>query len=350
MLKSSSTAAPSAAPVNATVSLWRKLAIGASAGLLLLASGFGLGSAGLLNTPAAHAVDVSEDGSLQVTSSSRAVIAPGETFEYNLEATNTDTVPITYTAYASSYYVTNNDYSSASFNVDNTHTQLARWITFQGQDGNWSDRVTRTVPSGETDILTYRITVPADIPAGGQYAVVFFEMAGSEPEGLEGSGMTTVIQPGSIIYASTQGGETRAEAHIDHMDVTSFLTTGNFITTASVTNTGNTDVPVTYTLTMTTLFGGTVYEVTPASSDASKYVLPETTWEIRNEWGETPLMGIFHENFTLSVDGEDFTLSSLMVKLPIFAIVLLILFLTVIIAWIIILIKNRRDRKARRRV
>ena len=61
-------------------------------------------------------------------------------------------------------------------------------------------------------------------------------------------------------------------------------------------------------------------------------------------------MGIFHENFTLSVDGEDFTLSSLMVKLPIFAIVLLILFLTVIIAWIIILIKNRRDRKARRRV
>ena len=134
------------------------------------------------------------------------------------------------------------------------------------------------------------------------------------------------------------------------MDTTSFIVDGNFKTTASVTNTGNTDIPVTYTLTMKTVFGRTVYEVTPANSDSSKYVLPETTWEITDDWAETPLMGVFNETFTLSVNGEDFTLNSVMVKLPIFVIVLMILFLTIIIGWIIILVKNRRDRKARRRV
>lgn len=336
-----------------TCKIWQRAAVLACAGLITLAGTFGLGTAGLLGSfqPAdAHAVETRADGSLQVTSSSRAVIAAGETFEYNLEAVNTDDQPITYMVSASSYYVNSADYSSASFNIDNTYTQLHRWITFQDQNGNWAEEVTRTVPSGGEDILTYRITVPEDIPAGGQYAVIFFEMTGSEPEGMEGSGVTTVIKPGCIVYASTQGGETRAEAHINYMDTTSFIVDGNFKTTASVTNTGNTDIPVTYTLTMKTVFGRTVYEVTPANSDSSKYVLPETTWEITDDWTETPLMGIFNETFTLSVNGEDFTLNSVMVKLPIFVIVLMILFLTIIIGWIIILVKNRRDRKARRRV
>ena len=61
-------------------------------------------------------------------------------------------------------------------------------------------------------------------------------------------------------------------------------------------------------------------------------------------------MGVFLEEFTIEIDGEETVLTSLLVKLPVFVIVLMILFLTVIVAWIIILVKNRRDHKARRRV
>lgn len=348
------TVAPSATPNQPTLALWWRFTAVAVAGLLILGGAFGLGSAGLLGTflPAAHAVETSEDGSLQVTSSSRVYIAAGETFEYNLSAVNTSTEPITYTAYASSYYVNSETYTSASFNTENTYTQMARWITLQDAEGNYSEQVTRTVASGETDVLTYRITVPDDIPDGGQYAVIFFEVGGDSAESGESTsaGITTVTRAGSILYASTEGGNTLATATIDYMDVSSFIVSGNFTSTASVTNTGNTDVAVVYTIDMTTVFGRTVYEVIATSGGNSQYVLPETTWKISNEWEETPLMGVFLEDFTIEIDGEETVLSSLLVKLPVFVIVLMILFLTVIVAWIIILVKNRRDHKARRRV
>ena len=338
-----------------TLSLWRRFTAVAVAGLLVLGSAFGLGSAGLLGSfqPAAHAVEVSENGSLQVTSSTRIYIAAGETFEYTLNAVNASTESITYTAYASSYYMDSETSTSASFNTDNTYTQLTRWITLQDADGNYSEQVTRTVASGETDVLTYRVTVPEDIPDGGQYAVIFFEVGTTSADDEEDSasaGVATVTRAGAIIYASTEGGDTLAAGTVDYMDVSSFIVSGNFTSTASVTNTGNTDIAVIYTIDMTTVFGSTVYEVTTTSGGNSQYVLPETTWKITNEWEETPLMGIFLETFTISIDDEETVLHSLMVKLPIFVIVLMILFLTVIVTWIIILVKNRRDHQARRRV
>ena len=78
-----------------------------------------------------------------------------------------------YSAPYSYVYSETEDAYKLGFSNENSFTQIARWITFKDNDGNYVKNPQFTIePNGSLEIK-YKISTPSNIPAGGQYAVIF---------------------------------------------------------------------------------------------------------------------------------------------------------------------------------
>lgn len=275
--------------------------------------------------------------------SNRITLNPGEIIEDEFTVENIGTDAFDYKVYATPYYATStaeNNYGyDLNFSVENNYTQIARWVKFADVNGNYAENVTFHVNPGEKQTIKYRVEVPNDIPAGGQYATLFAESIDNSPQ--ESTGIKTVSRVGLVLYANANG-ETRQEASISDYDFTKFLLGGKLKASAKVTNNGNTDFSASYKYTVKTLFGKTLLE-----KEESYFLLPETTRAINFEWGETPFMGIFQVTYKVSALGTTEEHSSVVLVLPIFMMIIALVLLTIIIIWIIILIRKRNERKSR---
>ena len=275
--------------------------------------------------------------------SNRVTLVAGETKEYEIKVKSPEDSgqSARFRVYATPYYVTNEAYE-LSFSADNVHTQMCRWIQLQNPDESWVSEGTYSIEPGEEKIVKYRIPVPEDVAAGGQYATIFVEGINDDVE-TEGSaaGIRTISRAGIVVYGTTNG-DTHEEAEVTDYRFDTFLTGGNLTAEARVTNRGNTDFTSTYTYTVKNLFGKELYQ-----DKVSKPVLPDTTWHMQTEWEETPFMGIFQVSYKVTAPNATRDETKIVVILPIIVMIIGILLLTTIIIWIILFIRKRRERKSR---
>lgn len=283
-------------------------------------------------------------GQLQVSPvTNRITLKAGESLEYSFTVKSPDgaTEGSNFRAYTTPYYVTDESYN-LSFSQENTHTQMVRWIEFKTPEGEWATTANYYVNAGEKYTVEYRINVPADIPAGGQYSAIFVEgLSGDASAGDASAGIKTVSRAGIVLYGNTNG-ETHEEAEVRDYSFDTFLTGGNLTAEARVENKGNTDFSASYTYTVKNLFGKTLYEDT-----GTKPILPDTTWHMHSEWGESPFMGIFQVSYKVTAPNSTQDETKVVLILPVIVMIIMILLLTTIIIWIILFIRKRRERKSR---
>lgn len=309
-----------------------------------------VGGATLISTPVAadEAVPTSETAQPTLDTSDHLQISPvsnrvnlkgGQTLDYSFRIQGKP--GSSFRIYAAPYSVTNEDYE-LSFSNQTNYTQLSRWIKFYDAAGNLASEATLTIPNdADSLIVNYSISVPVDVPAGGQYAMIFAESAGNGQSESTGSGIRTISRAGLIVYGSTSG-NTIESAEINEYNFNSFLTSGRLTTNAKIHNSGNTDFEVSSTLTVKSIFGRVLYDDTQRHD-----VLPETDRRISSEWTSTPALGVFNVTYKVSAADATREESKIVIIIPIFVIIIALILLTSLIIWTIILLRKRKERESK---
>jgi hypothetical protein len=262
--------------------------------------------------------------------SQRLSLDPGASGTYEIKVKNLGSEEFSFRVYAAPYSVSNEDYD-LSFSTETTRTQISRWITFEQEE--------YVAPVGETTAFKYTVSVPEDVPAGSQYAVVFVELIPGASDSGEG-GIKTISRIAVVIYGSVSG-ETREESEIAEVKLTGFLVSGDITASALVKNSGNTDFPASSSLKVSSLFGKVLHEQTE-----SRDVLPDTERRVSLVWEDTPSLGIFRGEYTISASGsESVTKNRLIFIIPIFILIPAILLLTSIIVLAILYLRKRRLKR-----
>ncbi|MBR3414562.1 hypothetical protein IKG73_00885 [Candidatus Saccharibacteria bacterium] len=277
--------------------------------------------------------------------SSQVILEAGKTSEHTMTIRNSGSSDFSYTLYATPYSITNENYD-VDFTTETPRTQIARWIKFY-QGDKIVDKPKFTIKSGETQLVKYLVEVPADIPAGGQYATIFAEteagVNSKEVTQSDNSGIRTASRVGMIVYGRTNG-DTTEEGSITDFNIPGFLTSGNITATSKVKNSGNTDFEAEYIIAVKSILGAELYK-----KQSSYNILPDTERRVNLEWADTPFMGIFKVYFKVHAPGNEGTREEekLVIKFPIIMIILTILVLTGLTIGIIMVVRKRRERNSR---
>ena len=276
----------------------------------------------------------------------RVTIDPGVELTHTMRVDNIGSETFKFRVYATPYTVANEAYE-INFSTNTSRTQISRWITFnqnvdakKDSEKDWVTEATFELAPDEHRDVEYKISVPDDIPSGGQYATIFAE---SIPDSnATSTGVKTISRVGLILYGSTTG-ETVDNAVISNVGAKTFMTGGRITAEADIANEGNTDFSSKMTVEIEKVFGGKVAEL-----EGSYPVIPDSpTRHIALEWEDTPSFGLFKVKIVATALDQKVEVTKIVIILPVFVIIIVVILLTIIIAWLIMLIKKRRAQKSR---
>ena len=285
-------------------------------------------------------------------------ISSGTTYDDTIEIKNDGPEKIKVDIYATPYFYTHseaNDLYTLGFNTENNFTQMSRWITFSNDAGEYTEKASFEVNANESLKVSYRITTPENIPAGGQYCAIFAHVVPSAP--TEESGIRTEISPGMVIYGHSTEGENIFEATISDLKIkrepNQNTKNKNIFASAKVKNSGNIDFIAKGTLKINSIIGFKNYE-TPANAGVAS-IIPESELIVSDEWTETPSFGIYKATWTVTTGTTQInaaeesteTIERIIFLCPVWFIILTIILLTILIIGIIIRYKQRKIRRSR---
>lgn len=278
-------------------------------------------------------------------------ITSGTVLDSEFTIKNMSVESSTFSVTTAPYSMTNEEYTSPNFSDSEEnytkYTQIARWIKFEDDSGNYNDTLNIEVGGCTEKSIKYHVVVPDSIPNGGQYAVILVKSTGS---GNSGS-IKAVPQVGLLISARTTGGETVRGAEVSDVKVAKTypkiegektVNVNKINAHGTVKNTGNVDLEIKTKLTVKNIFGGVIYE-----DEASVSILPETTRKVSDVWDETPAFGLFWASYSVTSNGQNSDNVRLFLVMPFWAIVLIIVLVTFAVIWIVMMIKKRQARKVK---
>ena len=278
---------------------------------------------------------------IQVTPvSTRVVLKPGTEVDYSMIVSNVGTDAFDFSVYAAPYTIVDESYN-VSFSDETNRTQIVRWIKFINDDGSLTDTYKGSIEAGGKKSVNYRVTVPEDVPAGGQYATIFAQTDSNGDQQLESSGLKTVSRIGMVVYGRTDG-ETNDAAEIAEYEIPGFLLSGPVTVKSLVKNIGNTDFEARYKMTVQSITGSELYTIEDAHN-----ILPDTARREELTWENSQTMGIFKVTYRVEAMGEVREETRILIILPLFMIIIIITLLTIITIWIIMVIRKRKERKSR---
>ena len=258
-------------------------------------------------------------------------LTPGETFESTFTIVN----PVGNTT--NFYYelgtepFTEDSEGNITAKENGHYTDMQNWIQLPKTEGVVAPNSSETIP--------YKIVVPEDAPAGGQYASI---VVGSKQDeaAQEGINIHEVFQAVYMIYAEVAG-ETVRKGKMDHVSVPGFLFSGKISGSAEVTNEGNVHSPATYTLQVFPLFSKEeVY--TNAEEPKTYWVMPGNSTLVRIAWDDTPKMGVFHVIYNVEYEGVNSNVDKFVIVCPIW---LLLIIVAAIFLIIFAIIFGKKEKK-----
>ena len=278
-------------------------------------------------------------------------ISSGSSYDGTMSVTNDGTEEMKIEVYAAPYsyvYSEDEDLYKLGFSNENNFTQISRWIKIKDKSGNYVDRPSFTIPGGETLNIDYKITTPKDIPAGGQYAVIFAQTASGN---VNASGIRTEASAGMVVYGHSTEGETKVTSEIRDMKIgrgtksADGSTNNNIYASAKVKNTGNVDFFAKGKLKVEPIIGFSSYE-TP-NDRANTSIIPESERVDEDEWAETPSFGIYKVTWTVTAGENTESIEQVVFLVNPAVVIITIIVLTIIIISIIIGVRKRKERRSR---
>ncbi len=277
-------------------------------------------------------------------------LSSGSIYEDSFDVTNKGKSDMRIEVYAAPYsYVYSeeiNEYQ-LGFSKENNFTQIARWIKFQNSNGEYEEKPQFVIKPGDTLTVHYRVSTPNNIPAGGQYAVMFAHTLSEE---TGSNGIRTEASPGIIVYGRSTEGEVALSGTINNLAISQSIadgeTTKNWINaSAKVKNNGNVDFNASGVLKVQGLFGGDLYETEGGRGMIS--VIPEAELTVSDKWEETPSFGIFRVTWTVTALDQQEVIEQIVFVNPMPFVIIIILLLTIIVIWITIMLRKRKERRSR---
>lgn len=269
-----------------------------------------------------------------------------DSFEIKNQGDNNMDVEVHASPY-SYVYSSDDDAYKLGFNTENNYTQIARWISFRDANGKWSDNPIFSIPAKSSLNVEYRITTPDNIPAGGQYAVIFAHtLTGVVAE----NGIKTEASPGLVVYGRSTEGEATIVPEISDIKFerrTDEKTgkTNDFRAMAKVKNNGNVDFNASGKLKVDAIIGSGGYET--ETGRASISIIPETELIVSDEWEDAPSFGIYRASWTVTAGDKTETIEKIIFVNPLPIIIIAIILLTILIVVLIIVIRKRKERRSR---
>lgn len=274
-------------------------------------------------------------------------ISSDSVYEDSFTVTNDGSTAIRIETYAAPYsyvYSSEEDQYKLGFNNENNFTQISRWITFRNNNGAYVSRPEFTIEPGESLDVYYKISTPSNIPSGGQYAVIFAHtLTGS----ISASGIRTEASPGLVVYGRSTEGEATVSAELSGLAIERGVNTdnSNIYAYAKVKNTGNVDFNAFGVLKAEPIIGFSSYETDPSRGRIS--VIPDTELTVSDEWENTPTFGIYKVSWMVTAGESTETIEKVVFLNSPIVIIVSIIALTIIIVWIIITVRKRKERRSR---
>ncbi len=282
-------------------------------------------------------------------------IASNSTYDSEFTVKNDGDSVMKIEVYAAPYsYVYSEEENSykLGFNNENNYTQISRWVTFKDSNGNYVEKTTFSIAPHDSIDIDFKITTPNNIPNGGQYAVIF---AHTLSDAAPSSGIRTEVSPGMVIYGRSTEGQSIISAEITNLEIkqntldntsnSKETTNNNFYASAKIKNTGNVDFNASGVLKVEPIIGFGSYE-TPATSGRLS-VIPEVELTLTDEWTEVPSFGLYKITWTVTAGDTTEQIEKVVFLISPLMIILTIIFLTIIIVWIIISVRRRKERHSR---
>lgn len=277
-------------------------------------------------------------------------ISSNSSYEDDFTVSNEGDTEMKIEVYAAPYsyvYSSEEDAYKLGFNNENSFTQISRWITFQNTSGSYEKKTEFIIQPKDSIDIHYKISTPDNVPAGGQYAVIFAHTLTST---VSSNGIKTEASPGIVVYGRSTEGEVIVKAEIsslkiEHGYIENEGVINNIRATAKVKNTGNMDFNATGVLKIEPIIGGASYETSVTGGRAS--IIPEAELVVSDEWEDTPGFGIYKATWTVTVGDETQTIEQIIFINPLLFIIIAIIVLTIIILCIIIGVKKRKERRSR---
>ena len=261
----------------------------------------------------------------------------GQTYTGSITVVNPSdaTSDFSYKVSISPYGVVGNNYT-VDLATEYNRSMITKWITISEPTG--------TLKPNESRQVEFTIKVPADAPAGGQYAAISVAADDSMSSG-DGLSVQSVLEMASIIYARVAG-ETKHEGKILENNIPSFALTSPVTLTSKIENTGNVHDYANYTITVTNFFTGQV--ILPTEENDGHYsevIMPETTYESQREISNLPVIGAVKVTQTIRFNGEASTTENTIVICPIWFMALVLLTVAALITTIVAIVKKHRKNK-----
>ncbi len=279
------------------------------------------------------------DNAFTVLPMSQAIkLLAGEVFEGEITVANPADAKedFAYKVAVAPYSVVGEEYT-ADLGTRSDATQIVDWILI--------DEASGTLKPNESRKISFKITVPEDAPAGGQYAAIAVRSA-EDATASSGTEVKNIFEIASILFAEVEG-ETIHEGEILANNVPGFSAENPAVVSAMFSNSGNVHEKAVTTITVKNALTGE--QVFPKDTgDANQYVeyiMPGTTRYATREVSGLTDLGVFEISQTISYLGETSAVSARTVMCPIWFVVLIVL---TVVAAILAIFWSARKRKTMR--
>lgn len=260
-------------------------------------------------------------------------LKPGENYSNVIKVQNTGQNAFNFKMSVVPYSVKDENYTQA-YEARENYNDIVEWVKFSTETGHLE-------PNTQEEVA-YTIRVPADVPAGGQYAILMAEIVNDENDQTT-SGVSTVRRVGTLLYSNVEG-KTRKTASITENKIPSILFNPPVSATSIVENTGNTHATASYVLQVLPLFGNEeVY--TNEEEPMTLTILPETRRFNTITWPGAPALGIFRVKQTVTIWNETSTTEKIVFLCPIWFIFIILLIIFCAIFWIFSRVRSRKQER-----
>ena len=243
-----------------------------------------------------------------------------------------------YKVEVSPYAVSGEDYV-ADFShelTESERSQIVNWTTIENPTG--------VLKPNESAKVHYKVVVPENAPAGGQYAALLVS-SDDNASSSDGVAVNNVFEMASILYAKING-DLIHKGELLGSKVPGFVTSLPLTVEASFKNDGNIHEVAYISLEVRSYFSSeNIYPKKDESGTVQEVIMPGTTrYVTRDIEGISPL-GIYDVIETVSYMGESVTNHQMVIVCPIWFMALVAVTIAAIIVFIIHSIKKHRTNK-----
>ena len=277
----------------------------------------------------------------------KVVLMPGDSYEASFRISNPagQTENAYYKLSVEPFYI--GDGGVASFEAKGDSGKIVDWISFEvPTEGE--------LAPNESNEIKFKIDVPEDAAAGGQYASVIVTMmsktekeddenGGSSNSGVNQATIKEIKRIAHLVYAEVAG-NTFVKGEITDVTLPSFMFSGNITASSDVKNEGNVHGDAYYKMQVFPLFSNE--EIYSNVEDPETHtILPDQTLHNETVWEKTPGIGIFNVVYTVEFEGSTAKVEKMVIKCPIWLLFIVLFVIIALIIWIYLLITRRKKAR-----